>query len=324
VGWHDIVFEVPSDWNLAALSGTARSGYLRVDSPGTLGVQVKWDCPRPPSPKLLFDRLKSVLLRTPLPPFSPDVGVVLDQYESALRRTCRKSRQPLRFQRRRPGRLGESQEGILFSWKADRKAAGWVWFCQVCRRVVIAEVIGETSDPVLALAASIRPTLRDHPDSEGHLWGLYDLTVRVPDGFHLEAYRLMNVMVDLTFAAREQTLWVVSWGLANLALKDRSLAEWFKANCTQRFRDYGYTLREETYRGHAALRLQGFRTGFWPKLRAMSDLLRFRPAMSRLEAIVWHCERENKIYLIARSFARSLADLQRVADSVICHRRQRK
>ncbi|MCC6445466.1 MAG: hypothetical protein IT210_18650 [Armatimonadetes bacterium] len=318
VGWHDIVFQTPADWNVTALTGTAKSGYLRVDSPESLSFQVKWDTPRLPGSERMARKVKALLRRQSLPEYVPDIGVVLDHYETVLRKQSRRSRQPLRLERKRPGKLAENRSGTAFSWRADRKATGWVWFCPNCRRVVIAEVVGEMSDPVSAMAARILPTLSDHAGDEGHRWGLYDLVVTVPDGLTLDQYKLMNVYVDLAFSGRPGTLWVTGWGLANLALKDRSLGEWFRANCTGRFKEYTYRIADAEFRGHPAVRLQGLISGVLPVAKAIYRRTFLQPSMGRLEALAWHCEAENKIYVVGHAF-QVKSKLNEVAESVVCH-----
>src|SRR5947209_19533109 len=42
VGWRGISLEVPEEWSLTSVSGEGPNGYLRVESPGSLFLQVKW------------------------------------------------------------------------------------------------------------------------------------------------------------------------------------------------------------------------------------------------------------------------------------------
>src|ERR1051325_4814779 len=42
VGWRGISLSVPEDWSLTSVSGEGPNGYLRVESPRSLFLQVKW------------------------------------------------------------------------------------------------------------------------------------------------------------------------------------------------------------------------------------------------------------------------------------------
>src|SRR5687768_2012778 len=42
IGWRGVSVEAPEDWSLTSVSGEGPNGYLRVESPDRLFLQVKW------------------------------------------------------------------------------------------------------------------------------------------------------------------------------------------------------------------------------------------------------------------------------------------
>src|SRR5438067_11624270 len=134
VGWQGVSVRVPEEWSPVSVSGEGETGYLRVASPDTRSLEIKWE------------ETKGAV----------SVPDALARYFKKLRRTAKKTRHELKI-RERPKQIGslrpQNQAPISYTWEADRRALGVIWHCSECRRMVSAGVVGMGEDDLsLALA----------------------------------------------------------------------------------------------------------------------------------------------------------------------------
>ena len=287
IGWQGFTLDVPDAWDLTGFSGDETDGYLRIDDSEEQGVEVKWGT-------------ESAKAKS-----EPDPSARLESFFGTLEKTAKKRKLPLTTKEtdapktvRQPERNAQG-----FQWVGDRKAVGAIWYCRTCRRVVIAQVLGNTSGHGLTgRAETILGTLQCHSaDPEWRTWALYDLHTEVPSSYRLESQQLMNVYLRLTFAHRDSRaarLSVEQWSVANVARKDEYLDTWLSLNTKAEMAHAQYAADEDTINGHPALALTGSPKFGTPWVEVVKQALRFERPATKFSAIAWECEPSNKVYLV--------------------------
>jgi ribosomal protein L34E len=299
VGWRGISLRVPEDWSLTSVSGEGPNGYLRVEGPESLFLQVKW-----------WEKRGLVSV--------PDA---LDSYIADLRKKAKKLRRGLELKTRPKGltnRRPSEQAALTYTWQADQRAYGMVWHCSECRRLVIAEVVGRLEDD-FSVATELLNSIREHGEGGWTTWGMYGLALQIPDAYQIEKHRLMTGYLEFTFRSRARTLRAERWGLANVILKDAPLRDWFEYQARNRLGRYTYRCEETEVNGHPAIHLVG-RERFFPAIsRAVQQITALsRPAL-RFEALVWQCPDTNKVIALTSQHPGGDRTLWEVVDRLSCH-----
>jgi hypothetical protein len=276
IGWQGIRFTLPPDWNMTGFSMDRDDGYLKVDSPGTMFVQVKWTDPRFKRPsnfgEWVFREWQKRRKGTKASPKPPDLRNIL---ESFLRQT-------------------EKQN---FSWTGGGQGQGKIWHCKVCGRVVIAQVVGTAKDNIANVASQMFGSIHCHGEKGWETWALYDLVASIPSDFELKSQKLMSGYLKLEFGRRGgERISVERWGLANISLKKFTLSEWFRKTC-----ELGaYRVKEEdiSVQEHEAVRAAGRVRSPLLLASALRDAIgTLRPA-TRYDGCCWECPETNKLYAV--------------------------
>lgn len=297
LGWQGITARVPADWNLGALGGDVRSGYLRVDDDRMPRLEIKWAGG------------------------NTNITQALDRYLRQLGKTGRKQ-SGIRVQRETRLVSNRQQPGKrleCFSWQGEGKQAhGLIWRCQECRRIVIAQVLGPGGEDLAPLAKGILGSLGDHGSDGWYTWGLYGLTVRVPKEFELTKPKLMSGYLDLQFEAGRRRLRVTRWGMAQMALGDRSAQHWVELEYLKR-RDVRWAAKRGDDAEHDSALLVGERRRplHWP--RKMVERLLHLGIPINFSGKVWHCEHSNRIYAVEEVHLPGRQVWPEVVRSIECH-----
>jgi hypothetical protein len=296
---------VPEEWALASVSGEGPNGYLRVESPDTRFLQVKW-----------WERKGIVSV--------PDA---LDAYIADLRKKSGKRRLghprgvPLQLKtkpRSLSGVRPAGQAPVTYTWTGQQRAYGVVWHCGTCRRLVVAEVVGRLEDD-FAEAAPILGSIREHGENGWNLWGMFGLAVEVPTAFQIEKHQLMTGYLQLAFRDRSRTLLVQRWGLANVALKGTHLREWYDYQERSRLSRYRYRYQDEEIHGHPGLRLIGRERLLPGVVKGAGQLSSLTKPALHVEGVVWECPESNKICAITAQRGRHDDTFAEVVRRFRCH-----
>src|SRR5437763_972561 len=96
IGWQGLLFTLPPDWNITGFSLDRDNGYLKVDSPGTMFVQMKWTNPGVQRPRTLGDLLLQLWRKARQKPAPaappPDLRALLDTFLKQTEKQSRKSK----------------------------------------------------------------------------------------------------------------------------------------------------------------------------------------------------------------------------------------
>ncbi|GAB4452575.1 MAG: hypothetical protein OHK0029_03740 [Armatimonadaceae bacterium] len=309
VGWQGFTMTVPETWDLTGFSGTETEGYLRVDDSEEQGIEIKW-------------ATESARAKQ-----EPDPVLRRETYFGTLEKTARKKKLPLTVKEIESPAFVEREDrnAVGFQWTGDRKAIGAVWYCRTCRRVVIAQVIGDTTGRGLTATAEklLRSVQCHSEDPEWQVWALYDLYTEVPTSYTLLSQQLMNVYLRLTFAHRESKaarLSIEQWALANVARKDEFLDVWLSLNSKAEMREARYEAEESTVQEHPALHLVGGPAIGMPMVQVARQVTRFQRPATKFSALAWECEPSNKVYLIQAMRPGRVPDpVKEVAMRTPCH-----
>lgn len=302
IGWQGMRFSLPPEWNITGFSMDRREGYLKVDSPGTMFVQVKWTDTRAPKRRtlaeLLFDLWRRFRKTPETEPKQPDLRAMLENF---LKQTAKHARkQKATFDCRiKPETIEANGERAAhnFSWIGGGVGQGKIWHCRKCGRVVIAQVIGQPRDNISDVAAQMFGDIIDHAEQGWYTWALYDLVAQIPADFVLKTQKLMSGYLKLEFERRGEKIVLERWGLANITLKKFTLPEWFEQVCP--LRNHRAATEETSVQGHLAVRATGRIRGVGSWVRALrGSLFTLNPPAIRYEAMLWECPESNKIYAI--------------------------
>jgi hypothetical protein len=304
VGWMGVTLRVPEGWSPVAVSGEGDQGYLKVVSPDTRYLELKWERPKG----------------------AVNIREARERYFERLRRAARKSRQELRIRdtakgvgRPRPAEQAPSTYG----WAADLKAVGCIWHCEECGRLVIAELVGDHAAD-LSSAAEIFRGVRDHaeagPDGRTwNTWALYGLAITVPDTYRVEKNVLMTGHQRLLLRSGGAVVQAERWGLAEIALRGTDVRAWYEGREAAQLMRYAYRVEETELNGHPAFRLTGRNrvpVALWKLLKAPFTLMLPRFAF---HGYVWQCPQSNRIYAVTGEQPRRSCLVEQVVERIACH-----
>lgn len=334
IGWQGIRCILPPEWNLTGFSMDRDNGYLRVDAPpgSDLSVQIRWqNASQPQEARLTLYTLLMTQWRKwrklPSPPVpKPNIKANLEKILKETAKQARKAKSAFESSiksERTEGPEGE-RSAINFSWMGGGRGQGKIWYCSVCHRIVVAQVVGMARDQaaMAAVASQLFASLHDH-DVEGYdLWALYDLQMWTPSDFRLEDQKLLSGHLQLTFGRSGEKIVMDRWGLANMTLKKFKLEEWFRNNAGTNLKRLTRTVEEaETIERHPITRYSGA-LSLLDRVRmlreARGSLRRFA---TRYEGGVWECPESNKIFSVQVYHNRRTVGLwEEIVKRCLCHR----
>ena len=301
VGWDGVTVRVPSDWNIGAISRDQQGGYLRLDDQERPRLEIKW------SSSAGF----------------VDLEETVDKYLKQIQRSRKRGQPEIEIDRdvkviskRKVGK--DALE--TFAWRAEENAYGAAWLCKQCGRVVITQVIGPVDNAKLRqLAEKVIATVTDHPTDGWTTWAAYDFVAQVPEDFALNKQKMMTGLIEFSFVRETEKITVARWGMANVALRRRSLDAWAQQQLGKSLRLYGPESESIEYRGHPALALIGKRLPPFQGVQRFFRHLFGRRYADQLRGYVWHCEPENKIYMVHAYLDHDNYELaEQIRDRIVC------
>jgi hypothetical protein len=299
--WEGTLLHVPRDWDIAAISGDRNQGYMRLDDTENMPrVEVKWQ-----------QNTGFV-----------DIEGVVDGYLKDLKKKRKKGEPEIATNRDCAvvsKRQMRKQDLHCFAWEGDLEGRGAAWFCSDCERVMVVQVMTRSDEKGDEIARQIIGEMEDHPRDGWIVWSTYGLQMEVPERFELSNQKLMAGLIELHFANRGEEIVGARWGMANVALRNRSLEQWARSEIRDYHKKIKLDFEETTYRGHPALAVSGYFSNPLKHIQSFVMHVAGRPYPEAVRGWVWHCENENRIY-----YAGALLDedhmeiIERVGQSVLC------
>jgi hypothetical protein len=300
---------VPPDWNLGALGGEFKKGYLRLDDLDRPRLEVKWNEQDADIDRALEKYLKSIGRPRRNEPAAEEIT------EEKFLSSRAKSKKRLRG----------------FSWKSgpDLQGAGVIWYCQECGRTLFGQLRAYGKENAVALAKEVFGSMDDHARKGRHLWAVYGLECELPEEYHLTGQSLMAGFIELSLQGKGNSrLRIARWGLAANMLQDSDLQGWLQAKGVKPKSELRWEGRDTIVMDHAGLETWG--NSRRPIKRLYAGLRRLGRASLGREPLevearadglgrVWHCPESNRVYL-AESINRPDKELLcEIVDSIRCH-----
>jgi hypothetical protein len=305
-GWQGIRMEIPSTWELSALSGDYDNGYIRMDDENSPRMELKWS------------KLKDK---------KPDLQKILDEYFKGMRKRLGENADGLKIKRNieliKNEDFFKDKDVIFYNWKTRVRANGAIWFCKECKRIVVIQIMGYLKEAMLSDTIRMLESVHDHPDGQTNLWSAYQLSAEVPRRYQLDKRKLMSGYLLFSFIDGSRILTVERFGLADVILRNINLQSWFRSYYAKQLRGYGFTFEEITpaEENDNRIKMSGQAKRFidgipFSPLFVIDKILRRK----QISAYFWHCKESNRIFVIMAISKKGASELvSQVATSVSCH-----
>ncbi|NOZ22662.1 MAG: hypothetical protein GXP25_16415 [Planctomycetes bacterium] len=289
--WQGLELEVPADWELGAASGHHESGYIRLDDPDMVRLEMRWE------------KAKGKVT----------AKEVVDNHIKEAQKEVKRSKQS--FKTKRDLSLVDL-EGIdheCFSFDAEFQSFGMVRRCGECKRNTFVRVMYRKGDPIRPVVKRIFESLSDHPAGDGVKWRFFDFAFDSPASMTLKERTLKTGCLEMLFVRRKDEVEYARVSLASLQMKKKKLKEWFEEFYNKRLRAYRCSSQEEIFRGHKSL----VYTGEARLLRPVTTLFRIR---RDLWARVWWCEDSDKLFVFrVTAKTKQTPDYAKFVETIRCH-----
>ena len=299
-GWQGLSFMLPEDWNIGAIGGEKQQGYLRFDDPEMPRLEIKW-----------AEAGSGAI----------DLSGLVDKYLKDLTKGKKKNTTQVTRDCKLVGkRKLKGKKGLeCFAWAAETHGFGAAWYCPDCHRTLIMQVMGRLDEPVQKIAEEIIPSIEDHP-GDWTLWATYGFEAETPSNWALVGQKLMAGLIELDLTRGGEKLHLARWGMANVALRHRSLEEWGQAELAKRLKKYTPEFSQVEFRGHECLLIEGRTYLPQEKLQSFVEHIRGKEFADRVRAYLWQCPESNKIYYIEGILDREhLDEVDAVRERMPCH-----
>lgn len=293
VGWQGMIVDAPDDWSLVGVSGDAKKGYFRVDSPVASALEVKWESAAGKKPDLMVKARE-----------------FLANIEKSVKKKKIKFTKELR---------AEGDNAVRFLWRAERLGQGRMVYCPDCDRIMIGQVISTREENISKTGSDMLDSMRDHRDDGWVEWALYGLDFAIPPGYSITKQTLMSGYLALFFRKGPRTIVVERWGLANTLVGQDTMEEWYRKDAMPDVKGYRASFLPEATAGHEGLRMDGRRSGIVQMVKAAAYSLTLHPHPGRLTGYVWHCAESNRLFSIRATHTEGEGIAERIRDLIKCH-----
>jgi hypothetical protein len=306
-GWQGITMEIPSTWELSALSGDYDNGYIRMDDESVPRMELKWSKSR--EKKL-------------------DLQKILDEYFKGMRKRLGESADGLKIKRNieliKNEEFFKDRDVVFYSWKTEVRANGAIWYCKECRRIVVIQIMGYLKESILNDTIRIIESVHDHPDGQVNLWSAYQLSMDIPRRYQLDKRKLMSGYLMFSFIDGSRILSVERFGLADVILRDADIQSWFRSYYAKNLRGYGFSFEEEPLLNNEydqKIKLSGQERRFIDRI-PFSPLFVIDKILRRKQVVAqfWQCKESNRIFVVMAMSKKGADELvSQVASSIKCH-----
>jgi|LSQX01.2.fsa_nt_gb hypothetical protein len=300
-GWEGVVVQVPESWDIAAINGDRNQGYMRLDDQQNMPrVEIKWQ------------KAKGFV----------NVESVIDGYLKDLNKKRKRGEAEIEVDRNCSvvsKRRMRKRDLTCFAWQGAIEGYGAGWYCEECERVMIVQVMALPEEDGMELAGQVIGEMEDHPRDGWLLWSTYGLTLEAPERFEMSEQKLMAGLIEFHLANAGEEIVAARWGMANIALRSRSLERWAQSEIGQYHKSIKLSFEETTFRGHPAVNVTGYFANPLRHLQSFVMHILGKPYPEAVRGWVWHSEQENRIYYVGALFDEDNMELiERVANSIAC------
>lgn len=319
VAWQGVRIVAPEAWEPGAFSGDWEGGYVRLDEHLAPRLVIRW-LPKDSTEKL-FRKANSR---------AEAIRQVADNYLVSLEKSQTKKRRELHYEftdRLVPRRYLDLNPASFFSWTSTGVrdviyGVGFAGECPTSGRVLLCECTGEEEEENRRSAAELLSTLRPYPESDGAvLWSAFGLRFLLAKEWALSGSKLTGGRIELRFKRDDDSQVVVQRWIANLAMGRGDLVAWAKKQLAADLRrEFQFRMERGRCLGHEAVLAEGtIRAARERMVHSTRKFLKIETPF-HLVSRAWHCEPENKIFVVrvvCKESEKELAD--EVLARFVCH-----
>ncbi|MCS7191961.1 MAG: hypothetical protein NZ937_03120 [Armatimonadetes bacterium] len=305
IGWMGLTFFVPENWDLVHSKGNRFDGYLRFEEDGVIRCEIQWTLVS--AGKVILDEQ-------------------VEHYLKSLEQMLRKQGKPVTVRKNIHivSRKQVKRNVRDFMWQSSTIGYGMMWFCEDCRRALVAQVVGYEHEPVKEWAKQVFLSLSDHSDGDWETWSVYGLKFEAPKGWNMSKGEIMPGKICFNFKLGEYEMTVSRYGPASVLLKDKKLEEFaievLGKETVERFKIH---YRTENLNGHEGIELIGKDKRAKSPLHVFLRRLKTGNPFPQFRGRLWNCEQSNRIYLAVGLIAPEHEPLwEQFANSVSCHEKE--
>lgn len=302
IGWMGLTFYVPENWDLVHAKGNRFDGYLRFEEDGVLRCEIQWT---------LVSAGRVVL------------DEQVEHYLKSLEQMLRKRGSPVTIRKNIHivSRKQVKRNVRDFMWESNTVGYGMMWFCEECRRALVAQVVGYEGEPVKEWARQVFLSLSDHAEGDWEIWSVYGLKFEAPKGWNMAKSEIAPGKISFVFRQGEYELSVGRYGPASVLLKGKGLEEFavevLGKETVERFNIH---YRIENLHDHEGMVLVGKDKRSANPFHVFLRRLRTGNPFPQFRGWLWRCERSNRVYLSVGTIAPEHEHLwEHMAQSVQCH-----
>ncbi len=190
--WQGFSFLVNEFWRPVTLSGSRKTGYVRLEGEKEDAIQVRWQ------------------FRKSQP---PDLRPYILEYFSALEKSARKRKLDFKGELK-----SEDTYEVFYEWHAGLKGYGKATYDGSSRRVFLIEYSGRKQDSLKKLSKNLVDGFEIHQE-ELIPWEILGLKINLPWSFQLEEAVLLSGKISLTFKSKKNKISTERWGFAEQLIK---------------------------------------------------------------------------------------------------------
>ena len=198
--WQGFSLDHPSDWGPASLTGTRAQGYIRLESPETAMIQVRWNS---------GSVVNSAGVRT---------------YLSRLRGDAKKAGHGFESD------VFEEDGAVLYSFKTESFGFGSLFQHVGDSRSYFVEAVGPSRKSAKSQWQRAFDSFQAATEGPTR-WALLGLDVRLPSKALLQSKELKAGKTRLEFSARGAKVVAERWGFAEQLLAKQPLSTWLGKAC---------------------------------------------------------------------------------------------
>ncbi len=302
IGWMGLTFNAPENWDLVQAKGNRFDGYLRLEEDGVLRCEIQWT---------LVSAGRVVL------------DEQVEHYLKSLEQILRKQGKPVTIRKNIHivSRKQVKRNVRDFMWESNTVGYGMMWFCEDCRKALVAQVVGYEHEPVKEWAKQIFLSLSDHSEGDWEVWSVYGLEFEAPKGWNISKSEIMPGKIKFLFRQGEYELSLGRYGPASVLLKGKRLEEFaVEALGKETVERFNIHYRIESLHNHEGMVLVGKDKRSNNPFHVFLRRLRTGNPFPQFRGWLWQCEQSNRIYTVVGAIAPEHEQLlEHMARSVRCH-----
>lgn len=197
--WEGFSFTHPEDWSPVTLSGVRAQGYARLQGPGRIGCQIRWQ----KAPK------------------KPDLDLALDNYLRVLEKDASRAKLKLRTERKL------EDDRLIYRWVGSTQGRGAILISD--GRLFVLEVTGGSSDSLLPFANSLLDYFQAGSQEDLERWSLFGMNIKLPGGLSPISKSLQSGRTWLTFRQTGTKLEAGRYAFGKELVAKHGLEPWARA-----------------------------------------------------------------------------------------------